>query len=211
MSIYRESIEKYKASFLKDLSDLVAIPSVSDETKAMKNAPFGPDVRACFDAYKKIAIRLGFTVEDDDGYAICATYADKETDDHIGILGHLDVVSTMQQKWDTDPYTLTMQQGILYGRGVNDDKGPLLSNLYAVRILRDMGYVFQYPIKIIAGGAEETTWHCMEHYFNNHKQPLWAYSPDGNFPIVNGEKGILTYQTTYLKKQSVIEIVAIQG
>lgn len=209
MTIYREYINKYKNEFLKDLRSLIKIPSVSDETKAKDGSPFGDYVKSCFDEFEAIAIKLGFEIEKDNGYAICA-YTIKG-DDYIGILGHLDVVDAGSKKlWDYNPYDLTIQNGILYGRGVNDDKGPLLGNLYALKILEDMGYEFKMPVKIIAGGAEETTWHCMDHYFKYHKQPIMGYSPDGNFPIVNGEKGILTYLVKYpLKKNSSVKVINI--
>lgn len=37
---------------------------------------------------------------------------------------HLDVVGAEPALWTTDPWTLTERDGILYGRGVQDDKGP---------------------------------------------------------------------------------------
>ncbi|PGG99564.1 hypothetical protein AJ80_09331 [Polytolypa hystricis UAMH7299] len=47
--------------------------------------------------------------------------------------GHYDVVSadTNQPKWTTDPFQLTSINGYLYGRGVSDNKGPVLAALYA--------------------------------------------------------------------------------
>lgn len=210
MSKYSAYIDKYKNEILQDLNTLVSIPSVSDEEKSTLGKPFGQEVADAFSVFEEIARRLGFEIETDDGYAISANYLNGE--DYIGILGHLDVVGAQNiNDWDYEPYKLTIKDNILYGRGVNDDKGPLLINLYAIRILRDMGCSFNRPVKVIAGGAEETTWNCMKHYFSTHKQPIMAYSPDGNFPIVNGEKGILTFEATYPKKDSVFQIVDIHG
>lgn len=47
--------------------------------------------------------------------------------------GHYDVVGadTNRLKWRTDPYQLTSINGFLYGRGVSDNKGPILAALYA--------------------------------------------------------------------------------
>lgn len=208
--MYQEYINKYKQQFLEDLNTLVSIPSVSDETAPKENMPFGKEVANAFDAFAEIAKRLGFKIETDNGYAISADYLNG--DEYVGILGHLDVVPAGDlSEWENDPYSLTIKDDVLYGRGVNDDKGPLLANLYAVRILRDMGYEFKLPVKVIAGGAEETTWNCMKHYFKSHKQPRMAYSPDGNFPIVNGEKGIVTYRTSYPKTAALIQITGVES
>ena len=47
--------------------------------------------------------------------------------------GHYDVVGadTNQPKWRIDPFQLTSINGFLYGRGVSDNKGPILAALYA--------------------------------------------------------------------------------
>lgn len=37
--------------------------------------------------------------------------------------------------WSTDPWRCTAVDGYVYGRGVTDDKGPILATLYAVREL----------------------------------------------------------------------------
>jgi di- and tripeptidase len=47
--------------------------------------------------------------------------------------GHYDVVGaeSNRHKWNTDPFKLASINGYLYGRGVSDNKGPLLAALYA--------------------------------------------------------------------------------
>lgn len=186
----RKELEHLKDMLLTDLKELVAIPSVSGMAKPEKQAPFGEEVRHAFDCFARIAEEKGFLVEDDEGYAVSAQIGSGE--DYIGVLGHLDVVSSQDPTlWNTPPFEMVNKEGILYGRGVNDDKGPLLAALYATWLLQKQQLPLRYPIRIIAGGAEETTWECMKHYFKGHKQPICGFSPDGNFPIVNGEKGIL--------------------
>jgi acetylornithine deacetylase/succinyl-diaminopimelate desuccinylase family protein len=40
--------------------------------------------------------------------------------------------------WDTDPYEVVEKDGFLYGRGVLDDKGPLVSTIVAVEVLKKL-------------------------------------------------------------------------
>jgi acetylornithine deacetylase/succinyl-diaminopimelate desuccinylase-like protein len=56
--------------------------------------------------------------------------------------------------WESDPFTLTQKDGVLYGRGINDDKGELAARLAAIQDLRDAG---QLPVnvKFLIEGAEE--------------------------------------------------------
>lgn len=187
----KEILKKLRIQILEDLAKLVEIPSLPDLKSRRKYAPFGQPVRNAFDAFASIAKEKGFHVEDDEGYAISASIGKKDGD-YIGVLGHLDVVDAGDPAlWDSEPYHMAEHDGMLYGRGVNDDKGPLLAALYAAWLIKEQELPLRHEIRIIAGGAEETTWECMDHYFQHHKQPLYGFSPDGNFPIVNGEKGIL--------------------
>ncbi|EHA19495.1 hypothetical protein ASPNIDRAFT_178656 [Aspergillus niger ATCC 1015] len=59
--------------------------------------------------------------------------APNKVDKTILFYGHYDVVGAdaNRDKWNTDPYRLTSIDGFLYGRGVTDNKGPILAALYA--------------------------------------------------------------------------------
>lgn len=51
--------------------------------------------------------------------------------------GHYDVISAEneQAKWKYDPFTLTGEGGYLYGRGISDNKGPIMAAIYAAHEL----------------------------------------------------------------------------
>ena len=40
------------------------------------------------------------------------------------------------------------------------------------------------------GCNEETTWHCIERYLLTEEIPKQAISPDGDYPVINCEKGL---------------------
>jgi predicted dipeptidase len=188
----QERIKSEKVNLIRDIASLVAIPSIRNVENKSENAPFGQDIRAAFDEFIKIATREGLRCEDFEGFALHAEYG--SGDEIIGILCHLDIVPIFEDdQWYTDPFKLVEIDGHLYGRGVNDDKGPLIAALYALKILKEANVEFKRRVRLIIGGAEETTWECMEHYFSKNPQPIYSFSPDGDFPIVNGEKGIIYY------------------
>lgn len=197
MPQFRKKIMEYREEFLNDLEAMVSLESIRDLETSCVNAPFGAGIRSAFDCFLKIGERCGFKTEDFDGYACHAVLGD--TKEYVGILGHLDVVGISHPKqWKTLPFQLYRSpDDVLFGRGVNDDKGPLLAALYAVRIIKDMNVPLRRSIRVIAGGAEETTWECMKHYFLQNEQPVMGFSPDGNFPVVNGEKGIVKYDLIF--------------
>ena len=71
----------------------------------------------------KLAERYGFQtgiVNDAVGYAQWGT-----AEEYLGIIGHLDVVPE-GSGWSVPPFQLTKNQR-LYGRGILDNKGPILA------------------------------------------------------------------------------------
>jgi len=188
-------MEDYKTH----LAELIEIRSHRDLDSASVDAPFGQGIHKAFQFIKTLALDMGFMVNEEKGYAL--DIRTQDGDDYIGILCHIDTVEAIEiDKWNTDPYILTELGDNLYGRGVNDNKGPLLGSLYVLKLLKDHNKLKQ-PVRLIIGGAEETTWECMEHYFMKNPQPKWAFSPDGDFPIVNGEKGTLQTQIHFKDDQ----------
>lgn len=195
-SFDKDFIEKlygYRNQMKSDLAALISINSVRDPHTIYKGAPFGRGIRKCFDKVMEFAIREGFKVKDFDGYAMHIEYGDGK--DTLGILGHLDTVDAKHiEGWSTNPFEMVEKDGFWYGRGVNDDKGPVIGCFYILKVLKELNYKPNKKIRLILGGAEETTWECMEYYAKHNKMPDMGFSPDCDFPIVNCEKGIIKCQ-----------------
>ncbi len=178
---------------IKDLGKIVGIASYNED--AQPNAPFGKGPKAALDQVLEIAENLGFkTFEDPEGYY---GYADiGEGDQTFGIVGHMDEVPAGNlEAWDVEPYQLTEKDGKLYGRGTQDDKGPTMSAIYAVKAILDKGYKFNKKIRIIFGTDEEILWRCLAEY-NKKEDPIdLGIAPDADFPLIYAEKGL---QQSYL-------------
>lgn len=189
----KKYISDFKNDILADIKRIVEIKSVYDENSVTDNAPFGKGIREVFDEFINIANEKGFEVSDFDGYALDIRLGD--FDEYIGILNHLDVVDIKEnENWNTNPFELTVVDEILYARGVNDNKAPTIMSLYALYIAKIMKFPLKRQIRLIVGGAEESSWDCMKHYFSKNSQPIFGFSPDGDFPLVNGEKGMIKYK-----------------
>ncbi len=171
-------------NFINDLSKLIAINSV--ETEATANAPFGAGPKKALDTFIEIAEGLGFKVTNYENRIAEITVGNGE---EVGAIGHLDVVP-VGTGWDTDPFTLTLKDGYFYGRGVEDDKGPTLACLYALKEVVDSGIKFNRTIKFYAGTNEETGWNDIEYFKENYGFPKYGFSPDGGFPATYAEKGM---------------------
>ena len=116
----------------------------------------------------------------------------------VGILVHVDVVAEGNpQLWDVEPYRLTEKDGILYGRGIVDDKGPVIASLYALKRIKDAGIPLKKKLRLIIGTSEEIQWTDMDHYKEEFELPDYGYSPDGNFPIYNQENGYMDVELRF--------------
>lgn len=173
-----------KNEFLKDLAALVACRSAL--APAEEGAPFGRGARRALDLFLGIAEKAGFATKNYDGYLGEVIWGEGE---EFGIIGHLDVVPE-GSGWSVDPYALTEKDGKIFGRGVVDDKAPLLICLYALAALKREGIVPRRKFRLFAGCNEEAGWEDVAHFVaTGGKFPKWGFSPDGNFPVSYAEKG----------------------
>ena len=189
MNILNQKIETNFEEYLKDLKSLINIPSVYTEDDSPY--PFGTHINEALKTMLSIAEKIGFTTYyDEEGYY---GYADYGTgDETIGILGHLDVVPAGDLKeWKTNPFEVSIIDGKAYGRGIQDDKGPTLAAMYAVKAIIDSDITLNKKIRFIFGTDEERLWQGINKYNEKEQIPNYGFTPDANFPLIYAEKGLL--------------------
>ena len=140
-----------------------------------------------------IAEEYGFkTTIDPQGYYGYAEVG--EGAEMMGVLGQLDVVPADDvEAWNTHPFELTEKDGILYGRGVIDDKGPMFASMFALKILLDNGVVLNKRIRFIFCTDEESLWRGVKKYIEKEELPIYGFTPDADFPLLYAEKGLIEY------------------
>lgn len=196
-SDYRKMVEPYKEEALKTLKEYVDIDSVYDESTITKEHPFGQGVENALSYVAKLGEKLGFHVDRCDNYVTELTYG--EGDKTFDIYAHSDVVPVIKKNWTKKPFELIEEDGVLYGRGTCDDKGPGLACLYAVKALMDNNRLGGYKMRFLFGGNEERDSLCLEHYFHTMKKgyPTLGISPDADYPLIYAEKSIYAYNADY--------------
>ena len=180
-------VRENETAIFRDIARLVAIDSV--EGKPEPGAPFGAGPKAALEKGLEIARELGLEAvncADKIGYA---QLGEGPEDRYLATITHLDVVPT-GDGWEHDPFTMREREGWIIGRGVLDDKGPSVLCLYALKYLKERGVPLKYPVRALLGANEETGMGDVEYYLANYPAPLFCFSPDANFPLCNGEKGI---------------------
>lgn len=169
--------------FVQALAPLIAIDSTRGE--AAPGMPFGEGPAKALEAALALAESWGFAVSRDDGYVGLVdlnTQADK-----LHILAHLDVVGAGDH-WETDPFTLVRRGDLIFGRGTDDDKGPALAALMAMRCVRELGLPLTGNVKLVLGTDEESGSQDIAHYYSAHPFAPCSVTPDSTFPVTNCEK-----------------------
>ena len=181
--------EQVKQEFLSSLKLLISYPSVLNENE--NGTPFGQAIQDVLEKTLEICQGLGFkTYLDPKGYYGYAEIGQGK--ELLAVLCHLDVVpSGDEADWKTPPFEAIVKDGYIFGRGVQDDKGPSMAALYAVKALLDSGVVFQKRVRFIFGTDEETLWRCMGRYNKLEETATLGFAPDSSFPLIYAEKGLL--------------------
>lgn len=156
----------------------------------------------------EIFTAAGAKVMIDDSYTAPFVLAEFQSDNPeaktIIFYHHYDTVpADNDQPWTNDPFTLSVHYGVMYGRGVDDDKGHITARLTAVRkYIREHGSL---PVNIIfmMEGAEESASTDLDKYLAKHKKRLrgadllvWEQGTRNNLgqlEISGGNKGIVTF------------------
>ncbi len=179
-----KKVDELREQIISDIIEVVRIESVEGEPET--GMPFGRGINNCLNKALEIAYKLGFQVKNLDGYAGYAQLG--KGDDYIGVIGHLDVVP-VGDGWIKPPFSGYIKEGRIYSRGILDNKGPIMSCLYALYACKECQVVFNKPIRIIFGTNEETGMKDIEYYLQNERPPLMGWTPDCKYPVVYGERG----------------------
>lgn len=185
-------IDKVWLQVIEDIRSIVAIESVEDLKAAVPGAPYGPGPRKAVDCALEIAERLGLKAHDDHGYVAWADVPGESTR-ILATMCHADVVPVGGQDWESDPFEMVEREGWLVGRGVADDKGPLILTLWAAAFfakLKEEGVRLPYTLRAIIGSNEETGMRDADVYEAHEGSPAFLFTPDADFPVCYGEKGI---------------------
>ena len=186
---WKQEVAKREDDLMKDLMDLLRVPSVREDDKATEDAPFGPGPKAALLKFLEIGERDGFVTKNVENVAGHLEFG--EGDETLGIFGHVDVVP-VGTGWDTDPFEPVIKDGRLYARGSSDDKGPSVAAYYALKMIKELELPTSKRVRFIIGTDEESSWKCMERYLEVEETPDFGFAPDAEFPIINGEKGNAT-------------------
>lgn len=181
----RRFLRERERELLDDILRLVAIPSVSSDRAGARRA---------LAAFLEMAHGYGLATATAAGGDVgIAEYGpglpeDAET---LGILAHVDVVDPGDPSaWTKNPWG-ELSDDALWGRGTQDDKGPLAICLHAVRAIAATGLRVRRRVRFVVGTMEEIDWADLRAWLAEPgcRPPDYGFTPDGEFPVIHGENG----------------------
>ncbi|MGM9578873.1 MAG: Sapep family Mn(2+)-dependent dipeptidase [Evtepia sp.] len=209
----KQRIDEYFAGkedqLVQAVSRLVRIDSTLGE--AQPGMPFGPGPAAALEEALALASELSLHGENLEGYVGVVDLNGEETALHI--LGHLDVVDAGEGWTVTQAFQPKVVDGLLYGRGTDDDKGPMVAALLAMKAVKDLGIPLKKNARLIFGTDEETGFRDIHWYYDKHPYAPYTISPDADFPIINIEKGHYqpTFGADWPEEDALPRVVSITG
>jgi succinyl-diaminopimelate desuccinylase len=104
----------------------------------------------------------------------------------LGLVVHGDVQPVEAAQWTVPPFAGVARDGVVYGRGAADDKGPLVQALLAMNAIRDLPRT--QTVRLLVGSDEESGSTDIGIYLASHAAPAYSLVLDSEFPVVVGEK-----------------------
>ena len=205
---FRKLVEAHQEELVEALRGCIQIPSVYEADDS--GLPYGKQVGACLDYVLERAQTLGFSTYNMDNQVGWCEYGQGE--EMVAVLSHLDVVPA-GEGWTVPPYEGRVMDGRIYGRGAIDDKGPAMAALYGLVALRESGAVLKRRVRLIFGLNEETGSADMKYYLQHGGEvPVMGITPDGEYPVINGEKGLVTQEFSRSWEQTgPIQLAELRG
>lgn len=205
-----EWLDSHKQELLDDICELCSINSVKGSYEQGK--PFGDGPFDALNAALAMCERFGFSIQNYESYVGTADL-DPALPRSLDILAHMDVVPAGDGWTVTEPFQPVIQDGRIYGRGTSDDKGPALCALYAMRAVKECGIPLKKGVRMILGTDEECGSSDIAKYYNVEKEAEMTFTPDGEFPVINIEKGMFrgTISKQFAESTALPRLISVQA
>ena len=179
------AVERYANDMVASLATLVKFNTVAVEGQT-------PDTNPEFIAFKQelkgLSEKLGLDYVDH-GYVILIGLGEQEN--KLGVITHGDVQPANPALWQQSPYVLDMTSapGKLIGRGTEDDKGPIVTAMYAMKSMKDKQIKLNKRIELMVYMAEESDWEPLKAFLKTFTPANINITIDAEYPVVTAEKG----------------------
>lgn len=189
-----ELVEAGRSAIVSDLQEILRFKTVSGAGDAEGQELYRSDIARCMEFLQGKAGDIGLDWKNHENEYAYMHLAGGET--FVGLPLHIDVVPE-GEGWTQNPFGGDIVDGVIYGRGCQDDKGPVIQMLHAVKVLKELGVPLKRGARLVIGTTEEFgDWTDIKKYMEQEEHPEVSIVSDAAFPIINGEKGIINLLMT---------------
>ncbi|MCC7230073.1 MAG: Sapep family Mn(2+)-dependent dipeptidase [Fimbriimonadaceae bacterium] len=206
VSQIQDWLRAHESELLADTQTMLRFASI--EGASVPNAPFGKENREALDFALSLCDRWGFKTKDLEGFAGWGEFG--SGDRLVVSLGHLDVVP-VGEGWKHQPFGAEIDGDYIYSRGAEDDKGPTMASLYAMRALKEVCPDLGVRFRQVFGCDEESGFLCVERYMKTEEAPTLGIAPDSGYPCYHAEKGIADLVTIVDLLKGEFELLEVSG
>jgi acetylornithine deacetylase/succinyl-diaminopimelate desuccinylase-like protein len=180
-------LEENLDASIAELSKLSAQPSVAAQNWGMQE---------CAALVGELLRARGFTVEIMPTPGAPVVYAERQgkSDRTLLFYNHYDVQPPEPlELWESPPFEPTLRDGMLFARGVSDDKGHITSRLFAIDALLAETGELPCNIKFVIEGEEEVSSVNLHHFIRDNVEKLAADACIWEFGGVNHDEVPMQY------------------
>ncbi len=186
-------IEANKDAHVSRLNDLLRIPSISTD------ADHKADMSKAADWVRKLFTDCGIAAEivETPGHPCVIAEAGPADGPAVLIYGHYDVQPTGDLSlWSSPAFEPTVRDGAIYARGSADDKGQVLTHLFAAEAWMKVAGDLPVRVKFVVEGEEEIGSPNLEKVIRDHRDRLACdYVALSDTPQFDHDTPAITYGT----------------
>lgn len=168
MQALDEFVASHQGETLEELTMLTKQPSISAQ---------GLGMQACAEMVVGMLQERGFKTEylPTEGFPVIYAEREGRSDKTLLFYNHYDVQPPEPlELWDSPPFEPTIREGLMFGRGISDDKGHLMVRLAAVDAFLEVEGELPCRVKFVIEGEEEIGSVNLPKVVEQNKQKLAA-------------------------------------
>jgi len=187
------AVSTYDTQMVKSLAHLISFNTQAVEGQTPNTNPAFIGFKS---SLKSLSQKLGLDYADH-GYVVLigldanAIDAQHSQVEKLGIVTHGDVQPANPALWTKSPYVLDTESepGKLIGRGTEDDKGAIVTAMYAMKAIKDKQLKREKRIELLVYLAEESDWDPLKAFLAHYTPAQMNITIDAEYPVVTAEKG----------------------
>lgn len=185
-------VQDNRQAILRDMQDILRFQTVSGGSSFEEQQQFSSETEALLNWLESRSQDAGFLFRTHNREVAVVQYSELEK--FVALPVHSDVVPA-GEGWTHPPFEGTIDENnVIWGRGTQDDKGPLIQMYWAMRFLSTLDpNDLTHGARLVVGTWEEGgPWSDIKLYLAKEPEAAISVISDAEFPIINAEKGLMT-------------------